>query len=64
MRRSGVNFLIAGYVYTRGGLSFDASVPITNAELDTSNAVFAYARVLDLGGRSGKFDVIVPMTRL
>lgn len=60
----GVNFLIAGYVYTRGGLSFDASVPITNAELATSNAVFAYARVLDLGGRSGKFDMIVPVTRL
>jgi len=60
----GVNFLIAGYVYTRGGLSFDASVPITDANLTTANAVFAYARVLDLGGRSGKFDVIVPVTRL
>lgn len=60
----GVNFLIAGYVYTRGGLSFDAAVPITNANLTTSNAVLAYARVLDLWGKSGKFDVIVPVTRL
>jgi hypothetical protein len=60
----GVNFLIAGYVFTQGGLSFDSSVPITNANLDTSNAVLAYARVLDLGGNSGKFDVIVPYTRL
>ena len=24
----GVNFLIAGYVYTRGGLAFDASLPV------------------------------------
>lgn len=60
----GVNFLIAGYVETRGGLSFDAAVPLTNEQLRTSNAVFAYARVLDFGGRSGKFDVIVPYTRL
>lgn len=60
----GVNFLIAGYAETRGGLSFDASVPLTNEQLRTSNAVFAYARVLDLGGRSGKFDVIVPYTHL
>ena len=60
----GINFAIAGFVYTRGDLPFDASVPITDANLTTSNAVFAYARVLDLGGRSGKFDVIVPMTRM
>jgi hypothetical protein len=60
----GVNFAIVGYVFTRGGLNFDASVPITDAELSTSNAVFAYARVFDIGGRTGKFDMIVPYTRL
>ena len=60
----GVNFLIAGYVYTRGGLSFDPAVPITNANLGTSNGVLAYARVLDLGGKSAKFDAIVPYTWL
>jgi hypothetical protein len=60
----GVNFLIAGYAYTRGGLSFDSAVPITNAHLNTSNAVLAYARVLDLWGMSGKFDAIVPYTWL
>jgi hypothetical protein len=60
----GVNFLIAGYAYTRGGLSFDSAVPITNANLKTSNAVVAYATVLDLWGKSGKFDAIVPYTWL
>jgi hypothetical protein len=60
----GVNFVVAGLVRTQGGLSFDASVPVTNAELDTSSAVFAYARVLDIGGKSAKFDVIVPYTHL
>ncbi|HSD16735.1 MAG TPA: transporter [Thermomonas sp.] len=60
----GVNFAIAGYVFTRGGLNFDASVPITDARLSTSNAVFAYARVFELDGRTAKFDAIVPVTRL
>lgn len=60
----GVNFVIAGYVFGRGALSFDSALPITNENLSTSNAVFAYARVLDLWGRSGKFDAIVPYTRL
>jgi hypothetical protein len=56
----GVNFAIAGYVFTRGGLNFDSAVPITDGELNTSSAVFAYARVIDVKGRTGKFDVIVP----
>ena len=60
----GVNFLIAGYAYTRGGLAFDSSLPITNAHLNTSNAVFAYATVLDLWGMSAKFDATVPYTWL
>jgi len=60
----GVNFVIVGYVYTQGGLSFDSAIPITNAKLDTSNAVLAYARVLNLWGKSGKFDAIVPYSRL
>ena len=60
----GVNFLIAGYAFTRGGLAFDTSVPVTNPDLKTSNAVLAYARVLDLWGKSGKVDVIVPYTWL
>lgn len=60
----GVNFLIAGYAYTRGGLSFDSDLPITNVHLQTSSVVTAYARALDLWGRSAKFDMIVPYTWL
>ena len=60
----GVNFLIAGYAFTEGAVPFDAALPIKNAQLRTSNAVLAYARVLDLWGQSGKFDVIVPYTLL
>jgi len=60
----GVNFLIAGVVRTRGGLSFDTTIPITDAKLETTSLVLAYARSLDLWGKSGKFDAIVPYTRL
>ena len=60
----GVNFLIAGYAYTEGAVPFDASLPVKNAQLKTSNAVLGYARVLDLWGQSGRFDVIVPYTWL
>jgi hypothetical protein len=60
----GVNFLIAGYVYTQGGLSFDPALPVKDPELETSSAVLGYARVIDLGGMSGKIDAIVPYTWL
>ena len=60
----GMNFLIAGYAYTKGAVPFDTSLPLRNAQLKTSNAVLAYARVLDLWGKSAKFDAIVPYTWL
>jgi hypothetical protein len=60
----GVNFLIAGYAYTRGGVAFGPSLPITNPNLNTSSAVVAYATVLDLWGMSAKFDATVPYTWL
>ncbi len=60
----GVNFAVVGAAYTRGGLSFDAAVPITNERLHTTSLVMAYARSMALWGRSAKFDAIVPYTRL
>jgi hypothetical protein len=60
----GVSFLIAGSYFTRKGLSFDTSLPLTDPKLETSNAAVGYARTLDLWGKSGKFDVVVPYTWL
>jgi len=60
----GMNFLIAGYVQTRGGIAFDTSLPLTNPDLTTRSAVLAYARVLDLWGKSAKLSLIVPLTDL
>jgi hypothetical protein len=60
----GMNFLVAALGYSEGGISFDPSVPITNADIKTDLAALAYARVLDLGGQSGKFDIVLPYASL
>ena len=60
----GVNFLLAGYVYSTGDLSTPGASPLQDAELTTHSGVVAYARSLDIWGTSGKFDVIVPYTDL
>jgi hypothetical protein len=60
----GLNFLIAGYGYTEGNVALDPSVHITDADLRTNSTVLAYARSLGVGGRSAKFDVVLPYTWL
>lgn len=60
----GVNFLLVGYAYSNGGLSTAASSPLKDADLTIHTGVVAYARALDVWGRSGKIDVIVPFSDL
>ena len=56
----GLNFLIAGYVYSQGKMAFDPSSSITDAQFRSHTGVLAYVRSLDVGGKSAKFDVILP----
>ena len=56
----GMNFLVAGYGYTTGGLATDPALPVTDAHLEVHTAVLAYARSIDVFGTSGKVDVILP----
>jgi hypothetical protein len=60
----GINFLLAGYAYSDGGLSTAGSAPIKDAQLKMNTGVLAYARTLDVWGKSGKFDVILPYSEL
>ena len=57
---TGLNFLIAGYGYLTGGVATDPALPLQNANLQVHSTVLAYARSLDVWGRSGKVDVVVP----
>jgi len=56
----GVNFLVAGYAYSSGGVLFDPAVPLENAHINIHGSVFAYARSIKVGRMSGKVDMIVP----
>jgi hypothetical protein len=56
----GLNFLIAGYVYSGGKTAFDPDLPIADAKFHSNTEVLAYIRSFDVGGQSAKFDVIVP----
>lgn len=60
----GLNFLAVGYAKSQGSLSTDPSLPIEDADLTIHSGLLAYARSLDLWGMSGKFDVIVPYSKL
>jgi hypothetical protein len=56
----GLNFVIAGYTNSQGGVGLDPSVPLTDASIRVDGVVFAYARSLDVAGLSGKFDIVLP----
>lgn len=56
----GMNFFIAAYGFNSGGVLFDPSVPIENANIKIHGSAFAYARSVKMGKMLGKFDVIFP----
>jgi hypothetical protein len=56
----GLNFVVAGYAYSAGGVLFDPAVPLDNANIKIHGTVFAYARSIKVGHMSGKVDMIVP----
>ena len=56
----GLNFLLAGYTYSSGDVATDPSLPLQNADIDIHGTLLSYARALDVWGRSGKFDVVLP----
>ena len=56
----GLNFVVAGYAYSVGGVLFDPAVPLENANIKTHGTVLAYARSIKIGRMSGKVDMILP----
>src|SRR4249919_1217471 len=56
----GLNFLIAGYLYSQGKIAFDPQLSIADAQFHAHTEALAYVRSLDVGGKSAKFDVILP----
>ncbi|MNF85182.1 hypothetical protein D3C84_675690 [compost metagenome] len=60
----GINFLLLGYSDLHGNVTANPSIPLEDAKLKIETVVFAFARSLDVWGRSGKFDVVVPEAKL
>ncbi|HEY5973564.1 MAG TPA: transporter [Geobacteraceae bacterium] len=60
----GINFLLAGYAYTDGGLATPGASPIKDAQLRMHSGLMAYARSMDVFGASGKIDIIAPYSSL
>jgi hypothetical protein len=56
----GLNFLVAGYGYSVGGVVTDPSFPLEDGNVQIHSTVLAYARAVDVWGTSGKFDVVLP----
>jgi hypothetical protein len=56
----GLNFLVAGYAYGTSGVATDPAIPLQNASIQTHSTFLAYAHALDVWGKSGKFDIVLP----
>ncbi len=56
----GMNFLVLGYAYTKGNVALDTSAPIEDGNITVHNAFLAYVRSLDVWGRSGKLQLVLP----
>ena len=52
----GLNFLIAGFADSDGGVLFDPSIALDNASVHTDGPVLGYARSLRVGSLSSKID--------
>jgi len=60
----GINFLLVGYSELDGNVTANPSVPLEDGKINIKTVVIAFARSVDVWGRSGKFDVVVPEARL
>ena len=56
----GMNFLILGYTYQQGDVLLDPSVPVKDVSAKVHSPFLAYARSLDVFGKSGKIDIVIP----
>lgn len=56
----GMNFLIAAYVHSTGGLAVNPAMPLKNAQLKVDTPALGFAHAFDAWGKAGRFDAVVP----
>ena len=60
----GLNFLLAGYAQSRGGVGFDATSPLENGQVSVHTLPLAYVRTLDVLGNFGSISLVLPFAGL
>src|SRR5215831_19820450 len=56
----GLNFLLAGYAYSRGDVLLDPSLPVSDASARINAFFLGYVRSINVAGRSGSIGVALP----
>jgi hypothetical protein len=57
----GMNFVLAGYTYSRGNVLLDAALPLEGTDAQLHAITLAYARSIDVFGLSGRLSAVVPV---
>jgi len=56
----GMNFLIAAYAHSTGGLAVNPAMPLKNAQLKVDTPALGFAHAFDAWGKSARFDAVIP----
>ena len=59
----GANFVVASYIWSRGSVVFDPTLPITDVQADVGGLVIAAGRSFDLFGDVARVSAAVPYVR-
>jgi len=60
----GTNFAILAFTESKGAIPVDPALPLSDIDLHVDAVLAGYARAVNLFGKSGKFDLIVPIAHL
>jgi hypothetical protein len=58
----GVNFVGVGYVYSAADILLDPALELEDVSADMHTTLLSYVRALDVWGKSGRVDIVVPYT--
>ena len=56
----GMNFLIAAYAHSTGGLAINPALPVKDAQLKVDTPAFGYVHAFEAWGKSARFEAVVP----
>jgi len=56
----GMNFLIAAYAHSTGGLAVNPALPLKDAQLKVDTPALGFAHVFDAWGKAARFDAVIP----